>query len=339
MLSYRQQLILKKVVEGNVELGSPVGSKWISSCVEIEWGPSTVRAELAQLESAGLLSHPHTSAGRAPTDIGYRAYADMLFEEDLLPTKSTLPVNLTGVRRELDVAVQKVAHALAQMTELLAIVQAPSMQAATIRHVEVLLLKPKVVAVVVITSTGGVLKRLIGFKAAVDQGLVDWAASYLNERLQGIELGAHTLASKVGDEGLDEVERGFIESLMPAFSNMEEAPGSTLYMEGASHLLGKGRLHSVGEINDLMQILEHRYVLLSLLKSAIDERRPFLRIGSENEVPELHSLSIVAANYGLAHRNLGTVSVIGPVRMDYASAIGWVRDAAHTLSGFIEDVY
>ncbi len=332
-------MVLKKVVEGYLEFDAPIGSKWVADRADIQFGPSTVRVELSTLEELGLLSHPHTSAGRIPTDSGYRRYADRLLESEALHTKRDLPVKLTELRRGVDDAMERVAQALSDVTELLAIVSTPSMQVSTIKHVEVLALQVNIVAVVVITSSGFVSRRVFTFDERVDRGLVEWAGSYFNERLRGMELGAKMLKRKLDDPGLSVSEREFVDKLFEAFASFQDSTEGSLYIEGAAHLAGEGGLHSVPEINDLLSIMERRYSLLALLRSAIEERGPFLRIGSENPEPEFKSLSVVAANYGLAHRNLGTVGVIGPVRMDYELAIPWVRNAAASLSDIVEELF
>jgi heat-inducible transcriptional repressor len=228
---------------------------------------------------------------------------------------------------------------LSQVTDLLALVSAPSIGTATIHRVEVLLLQPQVAMVVVITSTGGVSKRVISYDWPLDPGLVDWAASYLNEALGGMGVGARMLHPRLAAPGLSDAERGFLATLAPAFTGLEETAEETLYVEGASRLLSEDRLQELSQINDLMALLERRVALLSTLRSALEEPSVYLRIGRENEAPELRSLSIVAANYGLASRNLGAVSVLGPVRMDYPTAIISVRQAAAELSRFVGDLY
>ena len=180
-ISSRQSFILRKVVEAHVERDQPVASKWIAELDDVPWGPSTVRAELARLEEAGLLEHPHTSAGRVPTDRGYRFFVDELLTEGQcrlpVPRKR---VELTAMRREVDQAMRATTEQLSQVTNLLALVTAPPIETATVHRVEVLLLQPQVAMVVVITSTGGVTKRVISYEEPVDPGLVAWAASYLN---------------------------------------------------------------------------------------------------------------------------------------------------------------
>jgi len=338
VLSARQELILRKVVESYASTGQPVGSKTLSADADFACGPSTIRNELAMLEEQGLLAHPHTSAGRVPTDAGHRWYVDHLSHAGLIPV-SHGSLGLQLIRREIDEAMRVTSETLSQVTNLLAIVSAPPVDTAVIRHVEVLLLQPQVLMVVVITSTGGVTKRVFTFDRPVDPGLASWAGAYLKERLTGVGLGARTLYRRLVDPSLSVTEQGFLEQLAPVFTDLADTAEDTLYVDGAARLIGEHRVQDLAQINELMQMLERRATLLGLLHHALGERDVFVRIGSENETPALQSLAIVGAGYGPPARKLGTVSVIGPVRMDYRRVIGSVREAAHELSRFIEDLY
>jgi heat-inducible transcriptional repressor len=335
VLTRRQELLLGKVVDGFAATGQPVGSKTLAADPEVTAGSSTIRNELAVLEERGLLAHPHTSAGRVPTDAGYRYYVDRLLPA--VRQESSLPLVLA--RREVDEAMRTTTETLSQVTNLLAIVSAPPIATTTIRHVEVLVLQPQVLMVVVITSTGGVSKRVFTFDRPVDAGLADWAAEYFNERLVGMGLGARMLHSRLADASLPPTERAFIAELAPAFRDLAGTAEDTLYVDGAARLLSEHRFQDLSQLNALLEALERRVSLLGVLSKALAERDTYVRIGGENEMPALRSLSLVAANYGLPQRNLGTVSVIGPMRMDYARAIRTVRDAAHQLSRFVEDLY
>jgi heat-inducible transcriptional repressor len=334
VLSPRQELILRKVVVCYQQTDAPVGSKVLSADPELNAGSSTIRNELALLEEHGLLAHPHTSAGRVPTDAGFRYFVDRL-----LPATTVQGVELDLVRREVDEAMRVTTETLSQVTSLLALVSAPPVDTATIRHVEVLGLQPQVVMTVVITSTGGVSKRMTTFPAPVDPGLVKWAGEYLNERLVGLGLGARMLHTRLLEPGLSHTEEAFLAELAPAFTELADTAQDTLYVEGAARLVREHRFQDLSQINGLMQMLEERMALLGLLRTALGSRDVLVRIGRENEVPALSSLALVAANYGLPQRALGTVSLIGPVRMDYGQAIGTVREAARQLSRFIADVY
>src|SRR5919198_4945138 len=194
-LTTRQAEVLRTVVEPHGELAQPVGSKWLAEHANLPWKPSTIRAELAKLEELGLLQHPHTSAGRVPTDQGYRYYVDELLEKGSLPVPRQT-FHLSDMRREVDEALRATTEQLSQVTNMLAIVSAPPIATTTIRHIEVLLLQPQVAMVVVITSTGGVTKRVISYERPVDPGLVEWAAEYLNESLGGMAVGAPMIPSR-----------------------------------------------------------------------------------------------------------------------------------------------
>jgi heat-inducible transcriptional repressor len=339
MLSERQELILRLVVDAHLASGRPVASKQIAGRPEVEWGASTVRAELATLEAAGYLTHPHTSAGRVPTDTGYRCHVDLLMKMGATQVTPGVELQLSRLRREIDEAMRETTAALAKVTDLVALVTAPPLASATIHRVEVLLLQPTKVMVIAIASTGAVAKRVFEFDGAVDPGLVEWASSYLNESLSGLSVGARMIADRLADPNLGPAESGFIGTLGAAFSKLEREAEDTLYMDGASRLLSEEHLDDLPRADELMTALEQRANVLSMLRSALDRRSVFFWIGAENPRPELRSVSVVGANYGLAHRNLGSVGVVGPLRMDYATAIASVRGAARELSRYCESVY
>jgi heat-inducible transcriptional repressor len=338
VLSPRQELILELVVDAYLASGKPVPSKELVELPGVEWGASTVRAELAALEAAGYLTHPHTSAGRIPTELGYRRHVDLMMAGGGPPAESRVELQL---RREIDAAMRETTAALARVTDLMALVMAPpETLAATIHRVEVLRLQPARVMVVAIASNGAVAKRVFDFPAPVDPGLVEWASSYLNESLSGMGLGARMIATRLADPELGPLESEFVATLGAAFTELEQEESSeSLYMEGASRLLSEAHSADLPRADRLMTALEERASLLEMLRSALDRRSVFLWIGTENPQPELRSVSVVGANYGLAHRNLGTVGVVGPLRMDYATAIASVRAAARELSRYCQTVY
>jgi heat-inducible transcriptional repressor len=339
VLSERQELILRLVVDEYLASAKPVASKSIAESSEIEWGPSTVRAELAALEAAGYLTHPHTSAGRVPTEVGYRYYVDRLIESGTPSPAAGVELELSRLRREIDEAMRETTAALAQVTDLVALVTAPAPATATIHRVEVLRLQPNKVVAIAIASTGAIAKRVFEFPGPVDPGLVEWASSYLNESLSGMSVGARMIANRLSDPELGPVESRFLATLGPAFTELEQETGESLYMQGASRLLSDDHRGDLPSADRLMTALERRAGVLGMMRSALDERSVFLWIGGENPQPELRSVSVVGANYGLAHRNLGSVGVVGPLRMDYATAIASVRGAARELSRYCESVY
>jgi heat-inducible transcriptional repressor len=243
------------------------------------------------------------------------------------------------MRREVEEAIRETTTALSRITDLVALVSAPPLQTATIHRVEVLRLQPRVVMVVVIASNGSVTKRVFTFDREVDRGLVEWAGSYLNERLTGLGLGARMVEARLADPELGRTEAGFLADLGAAFTDLEQPAGETLYVDGAARLLSDEHSADLPRAHELITALEHRVNVLRALRSALDEHSVFVWIGDENPQPELRSVSVVGANYGLGYRNLGAVGVLGPLRMDYATAIASVREAAGELSRFFETVY
>jgi heat-inducible transcriptional repressor len=336
-LSHRQTEILRRVIEEYVASGQPVGSKTLVEQGGLGVSPSTCRNELAELERFGLLTHPHTSAGRLPTEAGYRTYVDELLARQE-PRPAAFPLALRTSRAEVEEALQATTEMLSQVTRLLALVSAPPLEAATVRRVEVLLLQANVVMVVVITSAGGVTKLRYVFADRVDPGVVQWAGDYLNDRLAGARIGPRSLRRVFEDPGLTTAERTFLFAIRGAFEEAAEED-RRLFVGGAAGLLEDMRSEEIGTYRNLMEALEKRAALLDMLAQRLDPRRSFARVGEELEQPGLSELALVGATYGLAHQTLGSVSLLGPLRMDYEKALRSVRSAAHELSRFVEDVY
>ena len=221
-----------------------MGSKTLAADPELDCGPSTIRNELAVLEEQGLLAHPHTSAGRVPTDAGHRYYVDRL-----LPARAPrrARVELELMRREVDEAMRVTTETLSQVTNLLAIVSAPPIDTATIRHVEVLLLQPQVAMVVVITSTGGVAEaRAARSTRRSTRGSSPGPAGYLNERLDGHRARRADAPARLADPTLSATERAFLERARAGLRRARRRPPrTTLYVDGAARLLGEHRIEDL----------------------------------------------------------------------------------------------
>jgi heat-inducible transcriptional repressor len=336
-LTARQRDLLARVIEEYVATGQPVGSRYLVERAGLSVSSSTVRNELAELEARGFLTHPHTSAGRVPTEQGYRSYAiGLLAQQDARP--GAFPLDLSELRREVDSALEATSEMLSRVNNLLALVSAPPLETTTVRHVEVLLLNPRTAMAVVITSTGGVAKRVVTFDGIVDPGLAKWAGEYLNERVAGVRLGTSQLRRELEEPSLSATERAFLDALRPAFTDLLQAE-QRLYVGGTEGLLTDAREDELGIYRHVLVALERRAALLGILGEAFDPRRAFVRVGGELAHPAFHDAALVGATYGLSHRALGAVGLLGPVRMDYDKAIRSVRGAAQELSRFVEEVY
>jgi heat-inducible transcriptional repressor len=325
------------VVEEFVSTGQPVGSKTLVERSDLPVSSSTVRGDLAELERLGLLTHPHTSAGRVPTERGYRLFVDELLSH-ATTRPPAFPLTLAAARTEIEEALQATSEMLSQVTRLLSVVSAPRLESATIRHIEVLALQPDVVMVVVILSTGAVTKLRLGFPQPVDPGLLAWASDYVDDRLVGRRLGSRALRVAFDDPTLGVRERAFLQTIRGVFDEAS-AEDRQLFVGGTAGLLDELRSEEIGAYRSLMDALEKRVALLDVLAQRLDPQRPFARVGEELEQPGLRDLALVGATYGLAHQTLGAVSLVGPLRMDYEKALRSVRAAAHELSRYVEEAY
>ena len=337
-LSPRKREILRRVVEEYVSTGQPVGSKVLVERADLRVSPSTVRGELAELEALGLLTHPHTSAGRLPTESGYRLYAEELVES-LDGRPGSLGVDLRVMRDELEGALRATTEMLSRATRLLAIVSAPSLETATIRHVEVLALQPTSVMVVVITSTGGVTKRVFRFDEPVDPGLLAWAAEYLEERIVGARLGASAVRRRLDAPDLSPRERGFLRLIGSALLEVGSEEGPEVFVGRTAGVLEEARREELDATLRLLDLLERRAAVLELVSQALEPQRPVVHVGPQLGGGQHHDVALVGATYGVRTKALGAVGLIGPLRMDYDKAIRSVRAAAFELSRFVEDVY
>jgi len=337
-LTARQEQVLRTVIEEYIASGAPVGSKHLSEHPGFGVAASTIRNDLADLEDLGMLAHPHTSAGRVPTDAGYRHYVDAVVTERREAPPAVL-LEHDRARSEIDDALRETAEALSRVTELMAVVSSPAVTTSTLRHIEILSLQTRLVMVVLITTSGQVTKRVFSFADPVDEGLAEFARVYLNERLVGAQLGTRRVMAVFESPDLRLKERAFLDAVRPAFETPGPGDVEGLHLGGTSRLLDNLTRAGAVHLNEVLQMLEERYNLLELLAGVLREDGVYLRIGHEMTSPSLYECSLVAANYGVANRNLGTVSVLGPTRMDYQRVIATVRATADGLSSYLEDIW
>ncbi len=336
------------MTERYIGTGSPVSSRELVDIAGLVCSSSTVRNEFALLEEKGYLTHPHTSAGRLPTDLGYREFVDYLMSTPhprSLPRPATAtagasivqPEDLTG---EIDAALRQVTEAMSRATNLLALAVAPRVSGTRLVHVELLTLHPTELMYVFIVSTGGVMKGFIEWPAPVDSGLVEWARTYLNETLDDQALTARLIRRTMENPDLSAREAAFLGSLAPALERLvDEQSQDELFVGGTSRLLAEPRLQDVSSLRDLLALLEERFLLLKELRAVLASGTVVVRIGSEHEASALQPFSVVAASYGLPQRRLGTISLVGPTRMDYEKAIATVRETAQSLSDLVGERY
>jgi len=333
VLDERKLEVLRAIVEDYVSTREPVGSKALVDRHHLGVSPATVRNDMAALEEDGFIAQPHTSAGRIPTDKGYRLFVDRLATVRPLspPEKRAISTFLEGAV-DLEDVVQRSVRILAQVTRQVAIVQYPSLTRSTVRHVELVRLAPARLLLVLITSSGRVEQRVIETATEVGDGVVADLRARLNTAAMGQRLtDAAQRLSEIAD-GFAAEDRSVVSvvvtALVEAFS--DERSDERVAVGGTANLMrfGDDFDHS---IRPVLEALEEHVVLLSLLGEATSPSDLTVRIGHEVPYDDLSTTSVVAAAYGM-DESLATLGVMGPTRMDYPGTMAAVRAVARYMS-------
>ena len=331
MLNDRRRAVLQALVEEYIASATPVGSKTLVERYELGCSPATVRNELSILEETGFLVQPHVSAGRLPTDTGYRSFVDVLIASGASSSDDeTMRSALQHHASEIDELMRETSLALTQLTSCLAVVLAPSITFARLRRVDLLSLAPRRALFVLITGSGQVLNRSVELTAETSPERLAEVERSLNAAFDGkrasdIRPLRDALEQAGGSDGLVAL---VVDEILDA---LDEADRDRLYHVGVPALLAQPEFQQAGQARPLIQFLEDGIAVLETLSEALGSTDISVRIGHENRRAELGNMSIVATNYA-AGATGGIVGVIGPTRMDYQRAMAAVRIIADGLS-------
>ena len=332
----RRMAVLRAIIEDYVSTEEPVGSKALVERHRLGVSPATVRNDMAALEDDGLITQPHTSAGRVPTDKGYRLFVDRLTTiKPMTPAEKRAISTFLDGAVDLDDVVRRSVRLLAQLTRQVAVVQYPSLSRSTVRHVEVVALAPTRLLLVLILSTGRVEQRLV----EVEQSLADEALSGLRLRVNQLAAGEpiadaisalRTAAEAPG--GADPVLSAVVDALVDAMS--DHRTSERVAVGGTANLARFGDFDT--NFRPLLEALEEHVVLLKLLGETHDGAVT-VRIGAEGPYEELAATSVVSTGYGPGSHPLATLGVVGPTRMDYPGTMAAVRAVARYVSRILDE--
>ena len=333
-LGERRAQILRALVSDYVTSGEPVGSKTLVERYRLNVSAATVRNELAGLEEAGLIYQPHTSAGRIPTDAGYRYFVDRFAGDVKLPDKDAREVRRFFVepRWELEDALRQTASLLSTLTDHAAVVFAPALDRSTVRHLELVLLPGDRAMVVVVTDTGRVENHVIRVPSAIDEEQLSSTAQMLNRVL--VDLPLEQVPQKIAEElprfplELREVVGTLAATLA---DELTQSDSERVFLEGTSNIVDEHKFSDLETVRQVIEALEHRRLLLEVLADAFSIERVSIRIGAENPVEEMQSCAVIAAPYSLEGTAVGSLGVVGPTRMDYRRTIAAVHEVASNL--------
>jgi heat-inducible transcriptional repressor len=337
MQEERRLAVLRAIVEDYVATEEPVGSKALVERHGLGVSPATVRNDMAALEDEGYITQPHTSAGRVPTDKGYRLFVDRLTTVKPMSAaeKRAISSFLDGAV-DLDDVVSRSVRVLSQLTRQVAVVQYPTLSRSTVRHVELVALAPTRLLVVLILSTGRVEQRVVELEDGLDDDVIADLRSRLNQTVGGevIADAVAALRSTVDTPAPSPTYAAVVDVLIDEM--LDHRSDERVLVGGTANLARYGDSFD-SAVRPLLEALEEHVVLLKLLGEAHDGGAVTVRIGAEGPYEELSSTSVVATGYGPHDEALATLGVVGPTRMDYPGTMAAVRAVARYVSRILDE--
>ncbi len=339
MVEERRLAVLRAIVEDYVSTQEPVGSKALVDRHQLGVSPATVRNDMAALEEEGLIAQPHTSAGRVPTDKGYRLFVDRLSTvKPLSAAERRAITSLLEGAVDLDDVVQRSVRLLAQLTRQIAVVQYPILARSTVRHVELVPLTPTRLLSVLILSTGRVEQRMIELPEDLAEDDLSRLRTDVNRAVVGERIA--DAADRLGQITQESASARLaatsvvVASLIESMS--DHRSDERVVVGGAANLARFGEGYEA-TIRPMLEALEEHVVLLRLLGEATSSSTVTVRIGREGPVQELSGTSVVATGYGPGDEALATLGIVGPTRMDYPGSMAAVRAVARYVSRILEE--
>jgi heat-inducible transcriptional repressor len=325
----RRAAVLRAIVEEYVQTAQPVASQSIAQSRSLGVSSATVRNDMTQLEREGYIVQPHTSAGRIPTDQGYRYFVDHFTKAGSLPVSQRRAVAdfFASAHSALEDLLHETSQLLARITSHAAVVVGPQFDAARVRSAQLVALQPEVMLAIAVLSNGSIEKEVISNTGDYDETQIARASASLDTALREQSLGGATSDAPTGDPVVDELVRLGVEAL----SRRAASGSEPLYVGGASRIVGQQNAFATAErASRLLEMLEQQVVVVSLVRDLLDQGVT-VSIGAENEVDDLRDCSLVLAPYAVDGQMAGTVGVLGPTRMDYQQALAAVAAVSAQL--------
>jgi heat-inducible transcriptional repressor len=339
-LDPRETEVLKTVIQSHILTGQPVGSRTLSRGPGLDLSPATIRNTMADLEARGFLTHPHTSAGRGPTDIAYRLYVDHLMRRPKMPAQDIQAIDdaLSKTRNEIPELLAEASRQLSRFSKHVGVVLAPELRTIVVEHVEFVRLDPHRVVAVLVGRSGVVHNRIL---EAPVRGARDLAriGRYLPEQFAGKTLleMRQILLERLAEEAAayDRLVSQSLEFGRRALS--AETATAEVFVEGAANLLDEPEFANLERMRALLRTLDERNRLVDLLSRVVEGRGLQVVIGRENPMADLADCSLVASTYRSGDQVVGTVGIMGPKRMEYARAIALVDHLAQVLARLLSN--
>lgn len=341
-LSERMRQIFRLVIENYILTAEPVGSRTISKISNLNLSPATIRNIMSDLEEMGLLSHPHTSAGRVPTEKGFRFYVDAVLDIHELSDHEQNEIRSRYSAYQIEGAdlFRETCRTLSSSSHYLGVLWVPRMGLVMLQHIEFVKLRRYLALAILVSSTGLVQNRVIEMEEDLSQSELDHLSDYLNSLLTGLTL------CQVREKLLEQmnVEKNAYDRMLEqalklgekAFSSIDE---TDVFIEGRTNILREPEFSNISTMTDLFHAFEEKATMVKLLDKCMAPRGVQIAIGSESEVQEMETCSLVTSTYGCGGQIWGALGVIGPQRMNYSRIIPLVDYSAKLLSEILEAHY
>ncbi|MDI6816070.1 MAG: heat-inducible transcriptional repressor HrcA [Actinomycetota bacterium] len=332
MLDARKKAILYVAVQEYILTAEPVSSQKLVEKYQLGVSSATVRNELATLEALGYLHQPHTSAGRIPTDMGYRYYVDGITDKPGLThqEENSIVKLFSSINMEMEELMKETTHILSNVTSYIAVALAPSFKKSMLKHIDLVSLSPRHVLVVLITDKGQVLKRTVSMEPY--SGEIGEIERFLNEKLQGLDsIGISALRDTLilPDPDASRTASTLINAILDIIESDER---ERVFLSGTAGIYGQPEFEELSKVHSLLNAIEQGYRLMQWLEDSVMTRKVLVRIGSENTDDDMRGCSIITSNYQLDSETRGTLGIIGPTRMNYSRAISVVELISDKLS-------
>jgi heat-inducible transcriptional repressor len=328
-LDLRKQQILKAVVSDYTRTGIPVGSHALAVHLA-SWSSATIRNELANLVEVGYLLQPHTSAGRVPSDLGYRYYVDFLMEEEVVPAavRRQMDPFFAQLPAGLEETLETAARALALVTDAVSMVTAPRALGARFKHLDLISLESRHALLILVLDGNLIRQHPVALTRAAEQPELSVLAQQLNAVLQGREASEIGAAAPTGDNPVDALWEDVVGAVAAAMASVDAGQDTLVVHDGVRNLLHQPEFGDVGRFREVLDLLEEERVLGEMLATIETDHGTRIMIGRETGVEQLRQCSLVMTTYRVGAQRWGTLGVLGPTRMQYSQVAPRVRYVA-----------
>ncbi|RSK27905.1 heat-inducible transcriptional repressor HrcA [Bacillus sp. HMF5848] len=341
MLSERQLLILKVIIDDFIQSAQPVGSRVLSKKEDISFSSATIRNEMADLEDLGFLEKTHTSSGRVPSEKGYRFYVDnLLFQSQHLMNNDIVKLKSIFSERlfELEKLLQKSAQILSDITNYTAISLGPALKENKLRSLQIIPISKDTAVAIIVTDKGHVQNKTITFSQQINPAEVEKLVNILNEQLVGVPLV--DLRDRMYLEVFKILKRhihnydSMLQAIVQTF-DLDQA--EKLFLSGKTNMLSQPEFHDVEKVRSLLRFIDREQDVYSLIRS--NGAGIQIKIGRENNIQEIENCSLITATYSLGGDQLGTIALLGPTRMEYSRVVAMLKLLTTDLSKVFDDLY